>query len=109
MTPMEMIMRQQMKFQREQSEQLLRLQKQQAEQQAEFQKRMLEFVKKLPKFTIYSRFGDDNIFRKRKKTNLRRTKMKKKNLRRTRMRSVLSKVFLLKTAKNGLKLGEQIF
>ena len=46
MTPMEMIMRQQMEFQREQSEQLLRLQKQQAEQQAEFQKRMLEFMKK---------------------------------------------------------------
>ena len=46
MTPMEMMMRQQMEFQREQSEQLLRLQKQQAEQQAEFQKRMLEFMKK---------------------------------------------------------------
>ena len=46
MTPMEMIMRQQMQFQREQSEQLLRLQKEQAEQQAEFQKRMLEFMKK---------------------------------------------------------------
>ena len=46
MTPMEMIMRQQMQFQREQSQQLLRLQKEQAEQQAEFQKRMLEFMKK---------------------------------------------------------------
>ena len=46
MTPMEMIMRQQMQFQREQSEQLLRLQKEQAKQQAEFQKRMLEFMKK---------------------------------------------------------------
>ncbi len=46
MTPIEMIFRQQMNFQKQQAQQLLQLQKQQAEQQAAFQKQMLDFLKK---------------------------------------------------------------
>ena len=45
MSGLEMMFRQQMRFQKQQSEQMLALQKQQAAQQAEFQQKMFEFMK----------------------------------------------------------------
>ena len=45
MSGLEMTFRQQMRFQKHQSDQILHFQKQQAAQQAEFQQKMLDFMK----------------------------------------------------------------